>query len=126
VPFVLFFYANKYTHSALLFLKLQRYTVFDVYKSQISNFMYSFINNLLPDVFHNYFSLNVNFHGHNTRSVQNIHCNYARTNLRAAFIIHGPGTWNSIPVDIRNSICISVFKNKPKCWLLSFYDAHQL
>jgi len=124
VPFVLFFYANKYAHSAPLFLKLQRDTVFDVDKSQISHFMYSFINNLLPAVFPaNYFSLNVNIHCHNTQSAQNIYCNYARTNLRAASVrIHGPVIWNNIPVDIRNSISLSVFKSKLKCWLLSFYE----
>jgi len=106
------FYVNSRTHSAPLFRKLQRFNIYDIYKSQLCHFMYLSINRLLPVVFDQYFCQNINIHGHNTRSALNIHCNYARTNARASSIrINGPVCWNGLPVHVRNSVSLKKVLN---------------
>src|SRR5688572_5355178 len=82
---------------------------------QLGNFMYKFVNNLLPDSFSNYFTKVVEMHGHCTRSSSGgLYVIYARTNYRRFSICcSGSKIWNAVPMSIRNAPTYTQFK---KLW----------
>ena len=47
-----------FAKSAHLFFKLRRLNIYDIYKSQVCHFMYSYINQLLHITFNTYFYQN--------------------------------------------------------------------
>ena len=73
---ILFLY-NKYDSGPLLsvnliFAKLQTLKIIDVYKYQVSKFVFKCINKIAPINFQNWFSINHERHGHHTRLNFNI------------------------------------------------------
>jgi len=89
--FRLVFLDDKYTHSASLFYKLCRLTLFDLNHFQLATFVYSCVNRFTVDIFSTYLVSNNTVHMHNTRLASYLHCNYARTILRKSSVyVSGP------------------------------------
>ena len=81
-------------------------------------FMFSYLNNKLPETFNDYFTNNESLHKHNTRSATNIHINYQRTNYGKFCVQYrGAKLWNSLPDNLRNQKSYSSFKNLIKKYL---------
>ena len=111
--------------SAPLFDALQILKLNDIFKLQVTSFVYECLNNLAPIYFREYF---VNIHSvHNIGTRQSkkggrfaLRCNTTQYGLRS---IHYSGVriWNSLPVEIRESPSLSVFKKKLKDLFLVSY-----
>ena len=85
----------------------------DINVVQVATFMFRYVNNLLPSSFVNYFVLNSDIYGYDTRHCKDIHLTYFRTNLRGSCIqINGLKFWNAIPVLIKNAMSVHAFKRK--------------
>ena len=64
-------------------------------------------------------------HNYNTRNSSNMQVARSRLTITKNSInVIGPNVWNSIPVDIQNSITRESFKFKYKLLLLSFYETN--
>ena len=62
-------------------------------------------------------------HQYNTRSSSDAYVQFQRlSTCQKSLQFSGPKCWNSIPVQIKNSCSIEVFKRKYKKYLLSHYD----
>ena len=106
-------------HSSPLFKTNRILNIFDINKLQAGCFVYKSLNCLLPLTFDNYFLQNSLLHTHNTRSHSSLHLFYHRTKARSNCIkIFGSKFWNSLPVPIRESNSIYIFKRKLKSYLL--------
>ena len=82
-------------------------------------FIYKQQNNLLPVVFRNYFTHTSETHNYETRQRNNIHISYCRTDIgQTSTCYFGAKLWNSLPVKIKESTSLSIFKTKCKNYLL--------
>jgi len=110
-------------HSPPLFASLNTLTVHDIHRLQLAIFMYKHYNNLLPDIFSDYFTKsNVIYHYFTRHSHMyrpfNFRTDLARNTIRR----QGPLMWRSISPTIRDSSTLYYFKNKFKAELISFYE----
>ena len=96
-----------------IFAKLETLKIEDVYKYQISKFIFKSLNHLAPSNFHQWFKLNSEIHEHRTRTDFNISNNTSSHNLfipSARTInyglkrikVNGPKIWNALPNDIKS------------------------
>ena len=107
-------------HSAPLFKINQILNIFDINKLQTGCFVYKSLNGLLPQTFENYFCKNSLLH--TTRSQSCLHLFYHRTKVRSNCIkTFGSKFWNSLPVTIKESNSINIFKGKLKSHLIKDY-----
>src|SRR5678816_2635262 len=78
------------------------------------------MHNLLPGAFTDFFSLTSQSNPYNVRTSSNYRGIAIRTNTRKFSIKSaGPRTWNNLPVAIRLSSSISIFKKKLRHHLLT-------
>jgi hypothetical protein len=80
---------------------------------KILNFMHRFFfdKQTLPEIFHDYFSLNSSIHNHNTRISSNPHLHLYSSNFgKRCLEYRGSALWNSIPNSIRNINAKHLFK----------------
>jgi hypothetical protein len=110
-------------HTPPLFADLNALTIQDIHKLQIAIFMYKFHNNMLPDIFNNYFVKTNEIHGYKTRysnmyRPRNFNTNLANNTIQR----QGPIIWSSISKCIRDSTKIVSFKAKFKGNLISYYE----
>ena len=104
-------FAKYNKESRPLFLQLKLLNIYQLNTYFTALFMYSYFNNNLPNYFTNYFTLNKEMHGHNTRSASNIYINYRRTNYRKFSLkIRGAQIWNELPKELRISQSYNSFK----------------
>ena len=104
-------FAKYNKESRPLFLQLKLLNIYQLNTYFAALFMYSYFNNNLPNYFTNYFSLNREMHGHNTRSASNIYINYRRTNYgKFSLKIRGAQIWNELPKELRISQSYNSFK----------------
>ena len=91
----------------------------DIYKYTVGNFVYQFDNKLLPVVFDNFYITNRLIHAHNTRTCGDLCLINTKLNTRQ-FSIRYAGTklWNSIPLHIRQSKSLEIFKRYYKTHLM--------
>jgi len=102
--------------------KLSRLNIYDIHSYQIAEFIYAYFNKLLPTSFSNFFHLNKSIHSHYTRSSNNLHCIFSKTDFCARSIkVAGPKLWNSLPDDIKNCPSKFVFKRMLKELILKSY-----
>lgn len=100
-------------HSKRLFKDLNLMNVFDIYKCQLSCYMFKLVNFQLPDIYR--FSYNDEIHSHDTRHKSDIHKAYSRTKSRQSTVrFQGPFLWNNLPIKIKNSPSANVFKKRVK------------
>ncbi len=102
-------------HSSPLFLQLEFLIISDIYKFQISKFLYDCLNGYAPRQFNTWFTYNTENYDYHTRSnaqilngnvlnITNLFIPFARTThygLNSIKVI-GPKIWNEIPTDIRS------------------------
>ena len=114
-------FSNYYQHSNELFKNQEILTIYKINTYLTSQFMYKYINNMLPsNIFSNYFKTNNEIHEHYTRSSCKLHIDFTRTNYKKFSLKHyGVNTWNIIDNNIKNSITFSSFKRKMKVWLVN-------
>jgi hypothetical protein len=109
-------------HTAPLFKKLRILKIHDIFVQQITQFMYKFNNNLLPENFNNYFIKNSTIHRHNTRHADNLHLPFSNTVVRFISIkSRGPRVWNALADDLKLACSLAVFKKKRKSTLINSY-----
>ena len=88
----------------------------DLYKHCCALFAYKFKNNYLPSVCDSLLSINIrsnNDMSYNLRAVNEFTIPFARTSIRERCItIRGAKIWSSLDEDIKNSLSISIFKEK--------------
>ena len=68
-------------HTASLSKDCSLLTITDLYKLQLTIFMYRYHKGTLPKIYDHYFSLNASLHDHNTRTKFNLHSILSRTNV---------------------------------------------
>ena len=94
----------------------------NIYKLEVSIFMYKFHCETLPYYFQNYFCKSLNVHSHYTHSSSNSYI-LPRSNLQmteSSLRITGPKIWNSLPPTIQNNLkkSLNSFRNSLKAFLL--------
>ena len=109
-------------HTAPLFKKLRILKIHDIFVQQITQFMYKFNNNLLPENFNNYFIKNSTIHQYNTRHADNLHLPFSNTVVRFISIkSRGPRIWNALADDLKYACSLIVFKMKLKLTFINTY-----
>ena len=110
-------------HTMPLFYSLKTLRISDIYVYHCAIFMYLCFNELLPNAILQYFELNKNIHGHQTRYSNNFHIPGVRTLVcQNTIFFRGPKIWNEIPLEIRLSPSLNSFKRKMKLYLLQQYS----
>ena len=105
--------AQRYDHTTPLFSSLKILKLPDIYKYQIS--VYMFENNHNP-----IFQSN---HQHDTRNRNLLNPVFHRlSRTQQAMSSVGPRIWNSLPNDLKLISTLPKFKTELKCFLLSNYD----
>ena len=95
-----------------IFVKLGTLKIDDVYKYQVSKFIYKCIHQLTPVNFHNWFKFISSIHGYCTRSKFNANDNLSTNKLFIPFArttnyglkqltVNGPRIWNALPDHLR-------------------------
>ena len=98
--------------------------VMDIYRYQVSKFVFKSINSLVPRNFHEWFQLTHERYGYRTRSnfsnddgsiIKNLFIPSARTTNYGLkqLRVNGPRIWNSLPTYIKNTTSLKVFTNNP-------------
>ena len=124
-----------------LFYELKILKISDIYEFQVSKFIYLCMHFLTPFIFHGWFTLKSSIHSYSTtsRCVVDVDSNFDVGSVREIRVLHtrnsnlvnyggkllqvsGPILWNSIPLAIRESNSISIFKNAMKKHLLMQYS----
>ena len=116
-----------------LFYEMDILKIYDVFKLQVSKFIFDCIHLNTPSIFHNWFTLNYTVHNYNTRSTffdienllnsNNLFIINARTTHYGLKLlkVSGPKIWNSIPKQMRNVQSVNSFKLLFKKHLLAQY-----
>ena len=121
------------TPSDPIFVKLETMKIEDIYKYQVSKFIFKSLNQLTPVQFTKWFKLNYERHDHRTRSNFNIENNIIIKNLFVPSIrtsnyglkqlkVNGPKIWNELPFYLKNETFLQVFLKKLKIYYISRYD----
>ena len=115
-----------------IFTKLNFLKVEDIFKFQVSKFVFKCLYGNTPLQFHNWFTLNYEKYGHRTRSNYNTNngifikslfvpsartTNYGLKQLR----VTGPRIWNALPTYIKTEISFNVFLKNLKVHYISGY-----
>ena len=116
-----------------LFYKMEILKVQDVFKLQVSKFIFDCLQLNTPTIFHNWFRLNYTIHNYNTRSTffdidnvinsNNLFIINARTTHYGLKLlkVSGPKIWNLIPNHIRSTQSVCSFKRYLKKYLIAQY-----
>ena len=98
----------------------------DLFKLQVTSFVYECRNNLAPIYFREYFVCIHSVHSIRKRKSKKgylfgLRCNTTQYGLRS---IHYSGVriWDSLPVEIRESSSLSNFKKKLKDYFFALYE----
>ena len=94
--------------------------IYQIVRFQLGELVYKQTNDLIPDIFHNYFR--PISHRYNTRSRANNNLyltkprlNYGKFNVKYASV----KIWNELPIELKNTDSLSKFKTQFKKFLLS-------
>ena len=100
-------------HTEPLMFAMRLLSVNDINQYMTAIFMYQCLNCITPQVFNDFFQKNNTLHDHDTRQSNDLHVPYARLTVRKfCFKIHGASTWNNIPILIKQSQSLDVFKKQ--------------
>ena len=111
--------ACRSEHSAPLYNKFKILTVNLICELQIGEFFFRLEHKLLPPVFMNFLPHACDIHSHFTRSASLFRSVKCHSNIRQHTIkSQGVLIWNSIPLEIRHSKNIFIFKKKLRAHLL--------
>lgn len=93
-----------------------------LYKQKILELVHSslFHVNTLPDVYHNYFTVNRSVHSHDTRQRNDLHILYIKKSFGMRSVQHtGSVLWNTLSSMLKECMSKKTFKKKLKKYLLS-------
>ena len=89
-------------HTEPLFIRNKILKLDDLYKFELSKFMFDCINGLIPTPIHEYFTTNATIHAHQTRKRSIPHVTQTFGTISERTDTHtGPKTWTEIPQTIR-------------------------
>ena len=89
-------------HTEPLFIRSKILKLDDIYKFELSKFMFDCINGLLPIPIREYFTINATIHTHYTRQRNIPHFPQTYGTISERSVTHkGPKTWSDIPQIIR-------------------------
>ena len=112
----------------------------DIFKLSISNFIYSTLDFVSPQIFHEWFIFDYEVHDHSTRASSDIvqgsyfdlghverslslHTKGSKNKYGGKMIqVSGPLIWNSIPSEIHKSTSIHIFKTQLKKHFIEQYN----
>ena len=112
---------SPYTAPSLpLFTQLNLLNIYQINDFLIGSFSFSLSNKVLPLYFSDFCLENAQVHEYNTRNSKQLHKTYNRTNYgkystRNKII----DFWNRIPLFIKHSVSLKIFKKKLKQYILS-------
>ena len=127
------------THTKPLFVKINIWPIHSIFKFQISCFVFSHINNLLPTPLSSLFQFNLECHDHFTSARFNLHKQFLKYHFSVRY--QAPSIWNSLPLSLRDSLTVSKYRCKLKyffstmdcdfsiillCTLLKYKECHAL
>ena len=98
------------SHTEPLFKKLCLMNIFQLHAYFVGTFVFKCLNNLLPNLFHNYFTPNI--HRRNGIKIGSMY--HSKKMTQASLKITGPKIWNVLHVVIRESESIFIFKKRFK------------
>ena len=116
-----------------IFSHLKILKVTDVFKLQISKFVFKCINHLTPNNFHDWFKMNSTVHGHRTRYNYDINKNLFHNKISLYYVrtsnyglkqirFNGAKIWNSLPQHIMNAPSLASFVKTSKAYYISNYE----
>ena len=92
----------------------------EIYRNSVGIFMYKFKNHLLPDIFNSFFSRNLDYHSHATRSAAQLRPPRNTTQLGTKFITTtGVAVWNLLENRISEHQKIGTFKLHLKKFIIA-------
>ena len=116
-------YSNYLANSNPIFYHLKTLKVNDIHTLQTATFMFKYTSNLLPSIFRNFYTTNLNVHSYPTRHANDYHLNNPKLILAQKSIRHhGSEVWNNLPNHIKNSKSLYSFKALVKKHLLTQYS----
>ena len=81
-------------------------------------FVYQCLRDNIPN-FHNFYVYNSDIHAQNTRQASDLHVTHDRLDVRRASMkTHGANIWNSIPLCVKESTSIEIFKQRLRKYLI--------
>ena len=112
---------SPYTAPSLpLFIKLSLLNIYQINDFLIGSFSFSLNSKVLPSYFNEFCIGNAQVHAHNTREKGHLHKIFSRTNYGKYSTKNKIiDIWNRIPLNIKCSASIKIFKRKLKLFLLS-------
>ena len=116
------FSTNRQTRSKPLFISLNWLPIHQRIELACAVLMFQIVNGLAPPYMSSLFTHAKGVHNHNTRFAANNSLHNSRLHHKS-FSYYGMKIWNSLPVDIRKSKTVEVFKMKFKEHLISIVSA---
>ena len=115
-------FSDMNAHSDPIFSKLGLLKVGDIFQLQLLSFIHDCYHGLAPSYFSSYFTPAVNMHHYNTRAASRGDLFLQRKNTFIYGIrsiqYSGSRLWNTLPVPIRDSQSVSVFRSQVKALFL--------
>ena len=116
-----------------IFIKLQTMKIEDIFKYQISKFIFKCLRGITTGNFQNWFVINQGRYNYNTRSTISISEGVNTNNLFIPFTrttnyglkqmkTYGPRIWNKLPSDLKTLTSLPVFLKKLKTHYISSYS----
>lgn len=114
--------ADIRTHVTELYAKFFTLPVNELYKLQMATVMHKFYHHIeiLPGVFHNYFTRNSEVHRYSTRQQSDLHVCRANSALgQRSLKIRGCSIWNGLPTSLKEPCSVKCFRSKLKRYLMT-------
>ena len=116
-----------------IFSHLKILKVTDIFKLQITKFVFKCINQLTPNNFHDWFKMNASVHGYRTRYNYDINKNLFHNRISLYSVrtsnyglkqmrFNGAKIWNSLPQHIMNAHSLASFGKSFKAYYTSNYE----
>ena len=106
----IYIYSPPRAHTYPLFNKFKILNIFNIYKYQVSCFVFLHMQKLLPSPLLSLFVLNSDCHQYLTRQKDNLHLHTHKYSF--SLRVQGPQIWNDIPLSLRDSLNLSSYKHK--------------
>ena len=114
-------FENFTSHSTPIFPSLKILKLHDLFQLKLLTFVYDSDKNLSPTCFRNLFKSVASIHQYSTRQARkdNIFLTQKITNQYGLRSIHhrGSKSWNEIPLDIKQSPSVHIFRQRLKAFL---------
>ena len=96
--------------------------VVELREMQLLMFVHKYLyqKQLLPEIFHNYFTKNNFVHNHVTRRNADLFVQRAHNNSgQRSSLFKGSAFWNLLPADLKTNSSILIFKRNVKAFIIS-------